>query len=386
MGVEIVSAGSCTTSASTDSADLPSYAFANIGGSGTAAPEATITWDMKESEDDISGDPGFIWFIDRIELADPGMDCDLGAQDATLVFTDDNNICDTVPEVTVRCVEGDDMIDFRSAYEYTFDSDTGILTDVASGNEALIDGNDNYSDEWSSVYFGPLFQDDDDKANLACDYDSDFVCMWKAWSELSNIYFYDSGPGSQRVSLVKDGEPIFFGTPKQLLYTHSGTESNSGRNYDGSTSFLVYDGPGQLYGFPQFCLNPITGDASSECYPEGSEDSTINGDDIGIAEGEILTDSFGNEYLALPGRIQEIYPVTSNTAICNDLTFDSFNLQAPSLADVYTESSNIYDSFPDDAEKAYYLEGGVPVVFGGVTQHERQVAAADAAAEEEESA
>ena len=43
-----------------------------------------------------------------------------------------------------------------------------------------------------------------------------------------------------------------------LTYTHEGTESNSGKNYDGVTTMLTYDGPGQLYGLPQLCLDRDT--------------------------------------------------------------------------------------------------------------------------------
>jgi hypothetical protein len=73
------------------------------------------------------------------------------------------------------------------------------------------------------------------------------------------LYYYDSGPGSQRVTLVKDdGKSISFAERMTLTYTHEGTESNSGKNYDGVTTMLTYDGPGQLYGLPQLCLDKDT--------------------------------------------------------------------------------------------------------------------------------
>jgi len=372
--------GDCILDSGESSAisSLPSYTLTGISASeGDVQPQLQVNW---ASED--LGDGTFRWTLQTVDVLDPGMNCD---PDGVVTMTfDDSDDCTSVPEVELYCYEGNDVIDFRMAHAYTFDDQTGRMTDTASGAEAVIEGNANYDDEWSAVWFGPFFPDSDDKENLACDYDENLVCSWKAWSELNEMYWYDSGPGAQRVSLVDEsGESIYFGTTMMLLYTHPDTGSNSGRDYEGSTSFLMYEGPGMLFGFPQFCLNPTTGEASDVCYPAGSDASTITGDDIGISEGAVLRDSDGNEYFAKAGRVQEIYPVTQNPEICENILIESFDLEPSTIDDVYTEPSHADDSYPDaQTKELYYLSQGVPVVFGGVTKLEREQAAAAAATDE----
>ena len=55
-----------------------------------------------------------------------------------------------------------------------------------------------------------------------------------------------------------DGKSISFAESMTLTYTHEGTESNSGKNYNGVTTMLTYDGPGQLWGLPQLCMEKAT--------------------------------------------------------------------------------------------------------------------------------
>lgn len=364
--IYVVDEGKCqTTSADVpDSSDLPTISFTGIGGS----PNIDATWYTEEAG------AGSYNLKVNVALSDPGMVCDSSVP-PTAVFSDVVLCSEGVPILEVQCTDENDWIDFRQARPYTFDSLTGIMTDTTSGNSALIADNDNYHDEWDQVYFGPFFPDSDDKLNLACDWDSDLVCPYKI-DVLEEYYYYYSGPGAQRVSLVNsDGDSVYFRSSIQLLYTHQGDFSNSGISYDGSTSFLEYYGPQQLYGFPTFCLNPESGQNSDVCYPPGSSESTINGNDIGVADGALLKDSFGNNYYAKPSVMQEIYPATSNRQICEGMSMSDFAVEVPTVDEVYKEFPGKCASYPTFDELSTYLNAGEPSVISGMTIAMLQTAA-----------
>jgi hypothetical protein len=98
------------------------------------------------------------------------------------------------------------------------------------------------------------------KAGLLCDYDSTQVCSYKAQNSLDTTYSYETGPMTTRVSLLDSSNTaINFNKPAILEYTHRGTTSNSGKNYDGKKVLFQYQGPGNLRGFPQFCIDSNSG-------------------------------------------------------------------------------------------------------------------------------
>jgi len=184
--------------------------------------------------------------------------------------------------------------------------------------------------------------------------------------QLEEYYYYQTGSSwSARVGLMDSaGNPTNFNAPLTLIYKHSGTTSNSGSSYDGAAMLLTYDGPSQLTGIPQLCLDPATylpGDCISE-----ATDSTTNLNDITISPTTALTDLLGNKYYALPRVGYEYFPKTVDSA-CSSLTLGDL----PSVAtnsDVYTDPSNKGQGIPTDAElKAGYLKEGKPVVIKGVT-------------------
>ena len=157
--------------------------------------------------------------------------------------------------------------------------------------------------------YGPFLGDDAvNKASLKCDWNENIICPFKAYGA-DSFYTYESGENSRRFSLEdSDGAAVFFSNPLSLLYVNSGTDSNSGRSYDGGTSVLTYRGPGQLSGLPKFCIDSGTGAAAAECIPEGTDTSTTNGYDIRI-DPAVLEDSNGNKYYAKYDSVSEIYPV-----------------------------------------------------------------------------
>jgi len=165
--------------------------------------------------------------------------------------------------------------------------------------------------------YGPFLGDDAvNKALLKCDWNENIICPFKAYGA-DSFYTYESGENSRRFSLEdSDGAAVFFSNPLSLLYVNSGTDSNSGRSYDGGTSVLTYRGPGQLSGLPKFCIDSGTGAAAAECIPEGTDTSTTNGYDIRI-DPAVLEDSNGNKYYAKYDSVSEIYPVLYSSDLGN---------------------------------------------------------------------
>lgn len=106
---------------------------------------------------------------------------------------------------------------------------------------------------------GPLF-DPASIALLACDWDPQQTCGWKAWNTLDVFYTWETGPNSwNQFSAVKDGngQPVVFDAPWQVEYTHHQADANAyDRKYDGTTFFLQYSGFGDLQGIPGRCVDP----------------------------------------------------------------------------------------------------------------------------------
>ena len=72
-----------------------------------------------------------------------------------------------------------------------------------------------------------------------------------------------------------------------------------------------------------------------------------------------------------PLTISELYPVASDNSICDDLSFDNFNLEPPRINSIFTEPRDMCNEFYPTAEELQdYLEGGLPQVIGGLTRQE----------------
>lgn len=367
---------------------LPSGTFANIGGS----PAATITWDvMKDSTDT------YFQHTPEVTITDRGKVCSSSSNTPTFVLNDVNSVCQasgtaspgtgTMATFTIYCDEGTDVNDFRQAHLYDFDADTGVLTEKASNLPAEISAsNPNYNDptSYNSAHFGPFVPTDTTSKNkLLCDWNSDLVCIWQAFEELDNVYFYQSGYHGRRYTLVdSSGDSVNFQSSLNLLYTHTGTTSNSGKSYDGSTSLLSYNGPGQLTGLPIFCLNQVNGTVADVCVPEGGTDSTVNGFDINIDPTVVLYDTDRKGYYAKPQLVEEIYQVAgdSSNALCSGLSLpsSSYGVTVPVLTDHYQDPSSIANTFPTETEltaPGSFLYDGEPAVIAGSTLKELEEAA-----------
>merc|ERR1719473_159243 len=360
---------------------LPNGTFANIQGA-----EASITWEMSEDGG------GNYKYTPEVEITNRGYNC-TSDNKPTFTLSDDNSVCGggaTMATFSLSCEEGSDTSSFTQARLYDFDSTSGVLTDkVADRSAAIGTSNSEYysnnpSEYKSSAHFGPFVPNlSADKEKLLCEWNDQLVCIWQAFEQLDNIYFYQSGQQGRRFTLTaSDGKSVNFQSSLNLIYTHSGTTSNSGKSYDGSKSLLSYEGPGHMTGLPTFCLDERTGLLADECIPEGHATSTVNGFDINIDPTAVLVDVDGNKYYAKSQSVAEIYPKVGdqNHAFCSGLILpsDSGEVAKPSMAEVYEDPGHLGEPLPTRADlnsPGAYLFGGEPAVISGLTLKELREAA-----------
>ena len=373
---ERTSEGECTSTSNDLVAvgTLPSGQFDNI-----VDAQATITWEMS---DDGSGQ---YKYTPTVEITNRGHTCTSDIP-PTFMLNDMNLVCGggSMATFTLHCEEGTDTNSFNQAHLYDFDAASGALTDKVAGRSAAIGASNSeyYSssptDHKPTAHFGPFVPNlSAEKQKLLCEWNDELVCIWQAYEQLDNIYFYQSGQQGRRFTLTaSDGKSVHFQSSLNLIYTHSGTASNSGKNYDGSKSLLSYEGPGRLSGLPTFCLDEKTGLLSSECVPEGHTNSTKNGFDINIDPTAVLMDTDGNKYYAKSQIVTEVYPKVGdqNHALCSGLILpsDSSGVAKPSMEDIYDDPGHLGEPVPT---KEDLLNGGEPAVIAGSTLRELRDAA-----------
>ena len=352
-------AGSCTKK--------PTYTFSEIEGS----PTINITWTTSKN----SSGTGTLYGISSIAVLDPGKNCDPSTT-PTLTFVDNGGDCTTLPSGwTLTCVQGNDVSDFRQAHPYSFSATTGLLTDTENEHNIIINAMSN-GNGMSSKSYGPFFEPptNANKNEILCDYDKSQVCSWKIYqSSTFTYYYYETGPGAYRASLLTPGTNSVVKISKQLdlLYTHQGHSSNSGTDYDGSSFLLTYNGPSQLTGFAYICLDPDTFERVPYCTPSNYYGATVSLPDININREIPLSDISGtNYYYALPSTIKEYYPKASSNSLCNGLNLTHLPVLTP-FDEFFQTPSNQNQGIPTSADlTANYLNGGKPVVVKGQTLRE----------------
>lgn len=173
-----------------------------------------------------------------------------------------------------------------------------------------------YQQSRSALYSGALFEGTTANKNaLKCDYNEDEVCYHQVRRELDTFYEWETASQwSQRVTLVgSDNVAVKFDQPESVSYTHSGTESNSGVNYDGSKILLTYDG--ELRGFPTYCMD--SNGLAADCDPWSRQTP-----DFAVPEGALFTSTIdGTEYVAKAGEIEEIMELAASSSSCDALDF-----------------------------------------------------------------
>lgn len=358
-GFQVDSDVSCTGDANGVTSGITLSSSTSGAGALTSINDLALEW---SSEQDSNGD--YTYYLDAVEFAtgSNGAGCDTDSMTIKLDATT-SSVCTADITITGYCESNHDGMPVGSSVTaqlstlYTFDSESGYLTDKASGNTQS--GGPSSED----IQFGPFFENVVANYNaLECDWSSEILCPYEVYQELTEYYEYRSGPYSNRALLIgSDGSNVVVDAPKLMTYTHSGTGSNSGKSYDGTTFLLEYTGQGgeSIRGMPNYCID--SAGAPADCDPF----QTTQVQDINIPATATLksidSSTLNHLYYALPSIQEEYYPTTSASA-CSSMTLDTLTL--PDFDSSYTTVPQ--RNVPSHADlEANYALGGAPLSISG---------------------
>jgi len=220
----------------------------------------------------------------------------------------------------------------------------------ASGNSL----SESASEQGSPINSGILFElTPAAKTAGKCSHDESQVCYHQLRDQLTTFYEWETrSRWSQRVSLIAaDLSTVKFQQPLAVKYTHTGSKSNSGKNYDGALILLSYEN--ELRGFPEFCLDRTTLNPT-QCAPEWSG-LTRNVPDFAVPRSAVFTNTDTNEeYVAKAGEMEQIMEMADSVGACSHLD----NSQVPSAVDSSIFKDFTLPSKPDLSDKP-------TVVFSG---------------------
>lgn len=207
-----------------------------------------------------------------------------------------------------------------TAYNYTFSALVSGMVLKDSQDRSMLLTQASGQNQWGFMS-GPLFQPTTaNLASLACDFNPDQTCGWKAWSALSEFYTWETGPNqwNQFTALVSGGTPLRFEAPLQVQYTYPLTGSIA--KYQGSKFFLEYSGFGNLWGIPGKCVTKDGEDVN--CGPDTRWIAEFS-----IADGSEVLNSADTSIAYLVKALDKEQRM-SNVAAgnCSALTLTSYTL------------------------------------------------------------
>ena len=191
---------------------------------------------------------------------------------------------------------------------------------------------------------GPIFDPTPGNLNaLACPWNPAQVCGWRAWSELSEFYTWETGPNNWNkfTTVVDSGnKPVTFDPPLPVKFTYPvGTGGINptpvDQKYAGNTFFLQYSGFGSLQGIPGKCFNPEDpSDTSLDCSKPGRRwvpEFTIPG-------GSTAMDANGDtpKYYIKPLEVEQRMSKVADTE-CASLKIVDLSSSWPSLEKDWTD-------------------------------------------------
>jgi len=245
-----------------------------------------------------------------------------------------------------------------SSHTYSFDSSADDMVLKESGN-ALLWADDGSGQNQFGAKSGPLFEDTEENlALLACDdwngngEPDEGTCGWKAWSELTEYYTWETGGNSwNQFTALKDGNGtvLEFQAPLQVSYEHAQTnESEPDYKYNGTTFNLEYSGFGNLWGIPGACIDMDSGEVVN-CGP-----GTRWVPEFSISDGSEASDGT-SDYLVKALEKEQRMSKLDDAGACSGLTLTSYTL--PSI-----------DSWEDPDIGSQPTVTNAPAVIGGVVQ------------------
>ncbi len=310
----------------------PGILTARVDSAGNGCVQANLEFTITKNSEtypgaSIKGSVDSSNTLRSVEVTGRGDGC-TGGSDESISITVSG--CTSAPTVEAYCETGtDDSASYGQAKQYAFD---GYDLKDKSGNSVSAAP----TPDVGGIHSGILFElTDAAKTAGKCDYDDKRVCYHDLREKLSTYYEWETRQSwSTRISLVDvtttPATVVKFDQPISVSYTHSGTESNSGKNYKGARILMSYEN--ELRGFPEFCIDKETLEKTA-CAPEWSG-ITRNVPDFKIPYDAIFenTDT-GDEYVAKAGEIEQIMEKASNMSYCANL--DTTNVPAPVTKDLF---------------------------------------------------
>jgi len=264
---------------------------------------------------------------------------------------------DNCPQATAAGVDTSNPFfpfDPTTAKNYTFDTTAMVLKyqgNAVIQNAAIA----NYT--WG-IMSGPLF--DPTSANLAllaCDWDSNQTCGWKAWSELPVFYSWETGLNDwNKFTALQDagGNVVKFDPPLQVEYIHAQTDSSApDYQYNGSKFYLEYNGFGNLHGIPGKCVSMDTG-LAVDCKDAGPGSPIRWVAAFTIANGAEATNASNTYYIK---ALEKSQMMRQDPAGCADLSSSLISYSLPTL-----------DEWRDPNIGDEPVVTSPPAVIGGVVQ------------------
>eukprot|EP00657_Telonema_sp_P-1_P009598 TRINITY_DN3834_c0_g1_i3.p1 TRINITY_DN3834_c0_g1~~TRINITY_DN3834_c0_g1_i3.p1 ORF type:complete len:245 (+),score=62.90 TRINITY_DN3834_c0_g1_i3:181-915(+) len=233
------------------------------------------------------------------------------------------------------------------------------IRDRYGGTPVVYDSSNTQFTGWRSAQSHMLFEPTQaNKALLVCDWDDQQVCPWKGQTQFSEYYRWETGPNNQALSLIdSSNQAIRIDEPRQVRWTvPAGVTSNSGISYTGARMILEYNGPGSLYGFPEFCQDRTTGKAA---------DCSTNTDwlpDISMPKGSTVVDmASGVEYAVKAAEYMEIMQAAADQNSCTNagMAIDQ-TITLPSSS-VWTQPDHYNTDAPDAGTALVKVVEGVCV-------------------------
>lgn len=287
------------------------------------------------------------------ETPSAGVRCDTPTASTQVVFYKESTInpdSDSVP-ATLTCYDycpkatsASGMDPSSPDYEGVFDPhhysfESGILMD-GENPATLSEASEGQSWGFNS---GPLFDLSAAGTSLACPWDEAQICPWRAWSELSEFYTWETGPNSwNKFTALKDQSNaiISFDPPKQVQFvyptggTHGANPEEVDQKYAGNTFFLQYQGFGDLQGIPGKCFNPADpSDTDPDCSGRGKRWVP----EFTIPAGSTVTDSDGiTTYLVKPLEVEQRMAKAPQNA-CSGINVPNLQSLWPDLNQDWTD-------------------------------------------------
>ena len=167
------------------------------------------------------------------------------------------------PSVFFSDVNTDNKTTAGNAKTYSFDNTTSGMV-LKYGSDNITFSKTNQAVPWG-LFSGPLFDNTTaNRQSLACDWDNNSICSWKARENLNMFYTWEIGPNDwQKMTVLESGgSPLKFDPPMTVSYIRDNASSSSGKNYNGVKFYLEYGGFGDLHGIPSICVDKNGDNAS----------------------------------------------------------------------------------------------------------------------------